>query len=45
MVGLMKANGLEVNLYDNPAAQLVGDINSVKDATSLDFSDLPITGM
>ena len=43
VIGLMKANGVKVNTYNCPPAQLIGDINTVKDATKLDFSGLPIT--
>ena len=43
VIGLMKANGLKVSTFRCPAAQLIGDINTVKDATKLDFSGLPIT--
>jgi len=43
VIGLMKANGLKVGTTDCPLAQLIGDISTVKDATKLDFSGLPIT--
>ena len=44
VIGLMKANGVKVNTNNCPPVQLIGDINTVKDATKLDFSGLPITG-
>ena len=43
-IGLMKANGLKVETAYCPTAQLIGDISTVKDATKLDFSGLPIEG-
>ena len=43
VIGLMKANGLKVNMYGTPPAQLIGDISNMNDATKLDFSELPIT--
>jgi len=45
VIGLMKANGLKVDTSFCPAAPLIGDISSVKDAAKLDFSGLPITSL
>ena len=43
-IGVLKANGCEVNLADNKGFTLSSDISAVKDATKLDFSGCDLSG-
>merc|ERR1711865_1022272 len=44
-IGVLKARGCNVDTSYCPAATLGGDIATVKDETTLDFSGLRITGL
>ena len=43
-IGQLKANGCNINLYDNLGFTLSSDISAVKDANKLDFSDCCLSG-